>query len=189
MLDAAFSPDGRTLAVQVGTELRLLTAGGGSTVVPLPGRHRLGGPAAWSPDGSRLALCRMAAGSPSWAAGYWAPDGLAVLDLPTRVSTPLDTNATAILGWQGAELLAANHDTIVSVPPTGSARVLARLQPGNDHWINTVQLATARAGDLQARDTGVDRGPWPWWLRVLTVGLLILAGGVVLMALRRRRAH
>ncbi|MEV8517253.1 hypothetical protein [Dactylosporangium sp. NPDC051484] len=189
VLDAAFSPDGRTLAVQVGTELRLLDAGGGSTVVPLPGRHRLGGPAAWSPDGSRLALFRMAAGSPAWAAGYWSPDGLAVLDLPTGVSTPLDTDATAILGWQGADLLATNHNTIVSVPPTGSARLLARLQPGDDHWIVTVQLATARTSDLQVRDTGVDRGPWPWWLRVLTVGLLFLAGGGVLVALRRRRAH
>ncbi|MET7399727.1 WD40 repeat domain-containing protein [Dactylosporangium sp. NPDC005572] len=189
VLDAAFSPDGRTLAAQVATELRLLTAGGGSTVVPLPEGHRLGGPAAWSPDGSRLALFRVAAGSPSWAAGYWSPSGLAVLDLPTEVSTPLDTNATRILGWQGADLLASNGDTIVSVPPTGPARVLARLQPGNDHWIDTVQLATARTGDLQVRDTGVDRGPWPWWLRVLTVGLLLLAGGVVLMVLRRRRAR
>jgi hypothetical protein len=113
---------------------------------------------------------------------------LAVLDLSTGVSTPLDTNATAILGWQGADLLASNSDTIVSVPPTGSARVLARLQPGNDHWIDTVQLATARTGDLQVRDTGVDRGPWPWWLQVLTIGLLFLAGGVVLVVLRRRRA-
>ncbi|WP_238005236.1 hypothetical protein KZZ52_16980 [Dactylosporangium sp. AC04546] len=189
VLDAAFSPDGRTLAVQVGTELRLLTAGGGSTLVPLPGGHRLGGPAAWSPDGSRLALFRVAAGSPSWAAGYWSPSGLAVLDLPTGASTPLDTNATTILGWQGAELLASNSDTIVSVPQTGSARVLARLQPGNDHWIDTVQLATARTGDLQVRDTGVDRGPWPWWLRMLTIGLLVLAGGVALLVLRRRRAR
>jgi hypothetical protein len=189
VLDAAFSPDGRTLAVQVGTELRLLNADGGSTVVPLPDRHRLGGPAAWSPDGNRLALFRVAAGSPSWAAGYWYPDGLAVLNLPTRVSTPLDTTATAILGWQGADLLASDHDTIVSVPSTGSARVLARFQPGNDHWIDMVQLATARTGDLQVGDTGVDRGPWPWWLRMLTVGLLILALGVVLLVLRRRRAH
>lgn len=189
VLDAAFSPDGRTLAVQVGTELRLLTAGGGSTVVPLPDRHRLGGPAAWSPDGSRLALFRVAAGSPSWAAGYWSPDGLAVLDLPTRVSTPLDTDATAVLGWRGADLLATNYNTIVSVPPTGSARVLARLQPGNDYFIDTVQLATARTGDLQVRDTGVDRGPWPWWLQGLTVGLLLIAGGVALTALRRQRTH
>ncbi|WP_426502754.1 hypothetical protein ACPPVO_34635 [Dactylosporangium sp. McL0621] len=188
VLDAAFSPDGRTLAVQVGTELRLLT-GGGSTVLPLPDRHRLGGPAAWSPDGSRLALYRMAAGSPSWAAGYWYPDGLAVLDLSTRASTPLDTDATAVLGWQGADLLATNHDTIVSVPPTGSARLLARLQPGDDQFIDTVQFATARTSDLQVRDTGIDRGPWPWWLRVLTIGPLFLAGGVVLIARRRQRAH
>ncbi|MGI5240355.1 TolB family protein [Dactylosporangium sp. CA-139066] len=188
VLDAAFSPDDRTLAVQVGAELRLLTAGG-STVVPLPDRHRLGGPAAWSPDGTRLALFRVAAGSPSWAAGYWAPDGLAVLDLSTGVSTPLDTNATGVLGWQGADLLATNYETIVSVPPTGPARVLARLQPGNDHWIDTVQLATARTGDLQVRETGVDRGPWPWWLWALAVGLLLLAGGVVRKVLRRQRAH
>ncbi|GIG91421.1 hypothetical protein [Plantactinospora endophytica] len=189
VLDAAFSPDGRTLAVQVGTELRLLLASGGSTIVPLPDGHRLGGPAAWSPDGRRLALVRVAAGSPSWATGYWSPDGLAVLDLPTGVSTPLDTDATTILGWRGADLLATNRDTIVSVPPTGSARVLARLQPGNDHWIDTVQLATARTENFQVRDAGVDRGPWPWWLRVLTLGLLLLAGGAVLMALRRRRVR
>ncbi|WP_327002952.1 hypothetical protein OHA72_49005 [Dactylosporangium sp. NBC_01737] len=188
-LDAAFSPDGATLAVQVGTELRALTADGGSTVIPLPAGHRLGGPAAWSPDGRRLALFRVAAGSPSWAAGYWSPDGLAVLDLRAGVSTPLDTNATAVLGWQGTDLLAGNGDAIVSVPPAGPARVLARLQPGNDHWIDTVQLATARTGDLQVRDTGVDRGPWPWWLRMLTIGLLVLAGGVVLVLLRRRRAR
>ncbi|MEV4515524.1 hypothetical protein AB0K00_42025 [Dactylosporangium sp. NPDC049525] len=191
-LAAAFSPDGGTLAVQVGTELRLLTAGGRSAVVPLPAGHRLGGPAAWSPDGRRLALFRVAAGSPSWATGYWSPDGLAVLDLPSGVSTPLNTNATAVLGWQGADLLASTGDAIVSVPvavpPAGPARVLARLQPGNDHWIDTVQLATARTGDLQVRDTGVDRGPWPWWLRMLSVGLLVLAGGVVLVLLRRRRA-
>ncbi|MEV6925306.1 WD40 repeat domain-containing protein [Dactylosporangium sp. NPDC051485] len=189
VLDAAFSPDGRTLAVQVGPELRLLNDGGGSTVVALPAGHRLGGPAAWSPDGSRLALFRVAMGSPSSAAGYWAPAGLAVLDLPTGRSAPIDTYATEILGWQGADLLASDSLTIVSVPPTGPARLLARFQPGDDHWINAVQLATARTGDLQVRDTGVDRGPWPWWLRVLTAGGLLLAGGVVFMALRRRRAR
>jgi hypothetical protein len=186
VLDAAFSPDGATLAVQVGGELRLLTGAGGHTVVPLPELHRLAGPAAWSPDGARLALYRVAASSPGWAAGRWSPDGLAVLDLSTRAWAPLDTNANAVLGWQGTALLATNSHEIVSVPPTGPARVVARLQPGNDHWIDPVQLATAHLADVQVRDTDADRGPWPWWLRVLsTAGLLLLAGVALLVARRR----
>jgi dipeptidyl aminopeptidase/acylaminoacyl peptidase len=192
-LDAAFAPDGRRLAVQTASELRIIGLDGVvQRVVPVPTGHRLAGPAAWSPDGAKIAVYRVATGSPGVARGLWSPDGLAVIELSSGTSRPLETDLHSLLGWHGDGVVVHRRDEIARVPQGGGPdERLATLQPGNDHFIIQVQLATKLVPDLRIAEVGVDRGPWPTWLRLLAAAGALGAGitGFVIARVIRRRRH
>jgi WD40-like Beta Propeller Repeat len=196
-VDAAFAPDGR-LAVQLAGQLRIVRLDGTvDRTVPVPARHRLAGAAAWSPDGTRLALYRMGeSGNPGTPApvyglrGAGFPDGLAIVDLAGggTATTSAPDDLTTLLGWRGDRLLVHRADpanTIVAVPVAGGpTEPLSRLRPGNDH-VHDVQLATGLLPRLEVSDAGVDRGPLPASLRVLAAVGVLAAGGLVLLVARR----
>jgi hypothetical protein len=76
-------------------------------------------------------------------------------------------------------------ESIAQVPVGGGpVEVLATLQPGDDHFIDDVQLATGLLDTAEVRDAGVDRGPWPTWLRLMTAAGVLAAAGLVLLAVR-----
>jgi len=198
-VDAAFSPDGLRLAFQRYGELRIVRSDGTvERTVPVPDRHRLAGAAAWSPDGTRLALYRMGeSGIPGTPApvyglpGVGFPDGLAVLDLAGGGTRALDApvNLRELLGWREDRMLVDYWDTIVQVPVAGGpAEPLSTLQPGDDHFIVDVQLATGLLPTVEVREADVDRGPWPVWLRLLVAAGALLTGWLALLLIRCRKA-
>lgn len=190
----AFAPDGRRLAVQVGTELRIVTAQG-----RLERRLRwrltamrnylpwLAGPAAWSPDGARIAAFLapngvVTAGAPGEAAG-----GLAIIELATGEATEIlsGTNMSdlrTVLGWRAADVLVDRRDHVAAVPLDGGPpqRLATVPQGDGDQFVDRLQLATALLPNAQIRDAGVDRGPWPWWLRLL-IPIPVLVVAVILL--------
>jgi hypothetical protein len=200
-VDAAIAPDGSRLALQGHGQLRIVRWDGTvERTVPVPDRHRLAGAAAWSPDGSRLALYRMGeSGVPGTPAPVYTlpkggfPGGLSVVDLASGAMAEVDTpdRPRALLGWRGDRLLVDYWgETIVQTPVGGGPyEFLCTLQPGNDHLILDLQLATALLPAVEVRDAGVDRGPWPAWLRLAVTAGALLAGGLVLLLIRafRRR--
>lgn len=190
-LDAAFSPDGGLLALQRPEELRIVRLDGTlDRVVPVPPGHRLAGGTGWSPDGRHLAVYAVAAepGLQPWGLrGRWAPQGLTVLDLTGGPAYQVDGDLRRLLGWRDGGPVLHRGDAIVAVSPDGRQQLpLSRLQPGDDHFVDDVQLATALLPDLRAARTGVDRGPWPWPLRSVVAGTVLVAGYLLLRVFRRR---
>jgi hypothetical protein len=173
---AAFSPDGRSLAVQ-------RTSGSGGLAVvdlssgavrELPADGALAGPSAWSPDGHLLALS-----GPS-EISFVHPDGHGTpltLDRPTP---------DGILGWTGAREVAvlerpdADHASITAYDLDGIAsRKLTAVGNLGSYGIGRLQLASGLLTDLQVRPAGpTDDGPLPPAFRIgfaLVVGLAVAA--------------
>jgi len=187
-LTAAFSPDGRRLAVQ------RTTGSGGLAVVDLSsGSVRevaadgsLAGPAAWSPDGRLLAL----SGS----------SGMSFID-PTGSGAPLTLDRSApdgILGWTGSREVAvlerpdADHASITAYGLDGIAsRQLTAIGDVGSYGIGRLQLASGLLADLQVRPAGpADDGPLPPAFRIgfaVVVGLAVAA--LTALVTRRRRSR
>ncbi len=207
--NAAFSPDGTELAIQAGgpdgAEHRSIPPGADVVVITVPGGevaarvavptdYQVANQAAWSPDGSRLALTsgsrlrtveRDGAG---WRVG------------------PAEVPVGFFLGWRSSDRFlmatgadmpgdsAAQSPEIVSVDlGDGSRTPLARLDPGTglDVLIGDLQLAYGLLPDVRVRPAGdIDHGPWPPWLRTgATAAALILLSGVALSIIVVRRAR
>ncbi|MCW6009109.1 hypothetical protein K1W54_31880 [Micromonospora sp. CPCC 205371] len=67
-----------------------------------------------------------------------------------------------------------------SHPAPRPARALA-------HFIADLQLATGLLDTVEVREVGVDRGPWPTWLRLSVAALAVLVGWFALRLIRVRR--
>jgi hypothetical protein len=206
---AAFSPDGSLLAVQAGgpgdaeyepeppgSEIVLIddwsSRNPRAESVPVPADSELAGQGAWAPDASRLALIPLH--SPMQTGGGWlrtierragewvaGPGGSA--SIPDGYLLGWQS-ASRIVVWSSAGILSTNIDGSSPTP-------LSRVPGSAEVSVTNVQLAYALLPDLVSRPPGdPDRGPWPPWLRIATVTVILLAGGsvaIVVWSIRRRR--
>ena len=182
---AAFSPDGRQLAVQQseGDEGLAIVDLASSTVRALPHGVTLAGPNAWSPDGRLLAV----AGKSS----------ISFLDVAgSRTSIPLRPAVDqSMVGWVGERevaLLDTSEDSVTRLVARplegGESRELTRVEGTSSYGVWRVQLASALLADLEIRATGEpDRGPLPAPFRIAAAVLVGLA--VTILATRMTRRH
>jgi dipeptidyl aminopeptidase/acylaminoacyl peptidase len=189
---AAFSPDGRELAVRRsgqgngGTSVVDLSEG---TVRVLPVAGALSSPAAWSPDGSLLAVS--------------APSGLSFVEADGSAPEPVrlvldDPERAEFLGWTSdrevAVLERSGADTahLVALPlDGGDARQLTTVDDLGSYGIGRLQLASALLPGIDVRVAAPpDRGPLPARFRIplaLLVGLA--AAALVMLGTRATRRH
>ena len=181
---AAFSPDGRQIAVQragsvEGIAIVDLTS---STVRALSHEGTLAGSNAWSPDGRLLAVVR---GS-----------SIGFLEVArSRPSTPyrLDVDRSMV-GWVGERevvLLDMSDDNVTRLVAhgleDGESRELTRVEDTASYGVYRFQLASALLEDLDMRMAGEpDRGPLPTPFRVAVAVLVGLAVTIVAVWLQRR---
>lgn len=182
---AAFSPDGRRIAVQHsgGSEGLAIVDLASSTVRALSHGVTLAGPNAWSPDGRLLAV----AGQSS----------IAFLDVAgSRPSTPLHLDVDqSMVGWVSERevvLLDDSDDNVtrlVAQPIEGGAsREITRVEGTSSYGVIRFQLASALLPELKTRETGdPDRGPLPAPFRIAAAVLISLA--VSMLAARITRRH
>jgi hypothetical protein len=186
---AAFSPDGRRLAVQQQEGLVVVDLANRTIHIP-PRAGVLAGPAAWSPDGTLLALV----GGP----GLSFVDPAAAADADPAAGLTLDEPARQqLLGWTGRRAVAVftSSDDVAridSLPLDASApRELTRIGDQGSFGVARMQLASALLQDVAVRPAGrPDRGPLPSWFRVglgVGVGSMVTAAAAVVLRRRRRR--
>ena len=115
----AYSPDGRLLAVDAGTQLAIL-ASDGSNFSLLPRQTADDGEPAWSPDGRRIAFTGTATGATS-------PD-LHVLSVPNGTSRRLTMAGARSPAWSSRNRIAyvARYSSPAGRPPGGQ---LATINP------------------------------------------------------------
>jgi hypothetical protein len=162
---AAFSPDGRQIAVQSfgrveGIAIVDLSS---SSVRAVSYGGKLAGPDAWSPDGRLLAL-----------GGKSSIEFLDVARARPSTRFHLDVDQTMV-GWVGERevvlLDTSNDDTtrLVAHPLEGggSSRELTRVEGTSNYGVARLQLASALLADIEIRATGEpDRGPVPAAFRI-----------------------
>jgi hypothetical protein len=182
---AAFSPDGRELAVQgdgVAIDLSIVDLPSGTVrAVSSPGT--LAGPDAWSPDGHLLAVTR--------------ESSIEFLDVAgSRPSTPFHLAVVQpVVGWIGARdvvLLDSSDDNVTRLVAHHLAREdsreLTRVEGTSSYGVTRMQLASALLPDIDIRVTGdPDRGPLPAPLRFAVAALVALAFSLVAGRVTRRR--
>jgi hypothetical protein len=212
---AAFSPDGREVAVQhVGGALDVLPVDGGPgrTLAPPPG-FRLAGPDAWSPDGALIAVWRNSSRCPGLGSdpppACASDEVLSFVDATGRdgpTPGPLTRGTVApgyVLGWTAADRLVVlvpepiadtgdpEEYRVLDVPlGGGEPRQLSALPTGGGNYrVGTFYLAGGLLPELEVRAAGdPDRGRWPLWLR-LTVALAVAWGAAGTASLVSRRAR
>ena len=181
---AAFSPDGRQLAVQQyeGSEDLAIVDLASSTVRALPHAGVLAGPNAWSPDGRLLAVAQKSS--------------IDFLDVAgSRPSTAFRLAVDqSVVGWVGEREVALLNicddvTRLVAHPLQGQeSRELTRVEGTSSYGVFRVQLASALLADLEIRATGEpDRGPLPAPFRIAAAVLVGLA--VTILATRITRRH
>jgi dipeptidyl aminopeptidase/acylaminoacyl peptidase len=178
-IQAAFAPDGRNIALELGNEVAIVD-GGGHVVrrVPLEGSDILAGPASWSPDGRYLATVRP---RPGEAAGVIFPAALRLIAVDGR-SSPREVSlheTDVPEGWRSdSSFVVFDGSRLVEVSTVDGARTtLAEVGAG----VTQLQLATGLLAGLVVTDEqAVDRGPWPLRARVLAGLLLALVALVAL---------
>jgi dipeptidyl aminopeptidase/acylaminoacyl peptidase len=209
---AAFAPDGRRLAVQVGQTAHLIDLAGRETAtVPLPKGRELAAGVGWTPDGAFLATVPWAASGPfDGTVGGNTAHGTFLSLAGTVDFVAVDRNAAPpapvldvvqLLGWRSAGsmlVLATNDRGQLSFAEvalgSGARRTLSRFDTGStcELGMQTCQvwdlhLATGLLPDLVVREAGSpQRGPWPLALTVPITGVVIV---VVLVWRRRRRTR
>jgi WD40 repeat protein len=184
----AFAPDSSQLVVQrTGRGLEVVETAT-SRVRDLPTFGWLAGPAAWSPDGRHLVV-------------RGADGGLQLIDATGRGGGAHDAvHAGAglqqeVLGWTGPDrlVLAATRQgggdfRVVEFDLVERRqRPLTTVPTDNNFDVSRFQLATALLPGLQEHPGGeVHRGPWPVWLQLSLVLLVLLVLSRV-VGLRERR--
>jgi hypothetical protein len=210
---AAFAPDSRRLAVQVGQQAHLLDLDGRqSGSVRIGGGRELAANVGWSPDGRFLATVPWAADGPFTGTVGGNTNHNVFLSLNGDVSfvpvapgdTPLPApvqDVVQLLGWRAVDSVvvatanAAGQLSLTEVHlGTDTRRTLSRFDTGSSCELGTqicqvydLQLATGLLPDLSVRDAGrPQRGPWP---TVLTTPVAsVILGAALLLWRRVRRA-
>jgi hypothetical protein len=174
--DAAFSPDGGSIAVQLGADVQIAHRSG-----VLAGRlpdigGSLAGPHAWSPDGRWLAL----AGADGRAVHFASTDPGSG-DTPPA---PLADRHARFVGWADAQtLLVTDGGALLRRPlaHTGTARRIGTVPAGAT--LDDIASTLIDSRQLTVTGGAADYGPPPaWWLRTvvgavaLVVALLCAAG-------------
>ena len=182
---AAFSPEGRQIAVQRSgrAEGIAIVDLPSSTVRALSHGGTLAGPDAWSPDGRLLAVARKSS--------------IGFLDVAeSRPSTPFHLAVDqSVVGWVGERevvLLDTSDDNmtrLVAHPlEGGESRELTRVEGTSNYGVTRFQLASALLANIEVRVTGEpDRGPLPAPFRIAAAVLVGLA--VTILAARMTRRH
>lgn len=193
---AAFSPDGRRLAVQGSPEtevepqraITVVDLGGGAPAELTRAGFGvlIAGSGAWSPDGRWLAVVDNAGvGKLDCVLTFVPADPADRTPPPAPVATE---QQLALVGWAGPDrpLItqggATGHRTIAE--GTGR-RVLSTVGGGTTYELQaaTALLPTARVGP--AGDA--ERGPWPVWLRLAAAAAGLAAAGLGWLIWSRRR--
>ncbi|MFG1892565.1 hypothetical protein ACGFIP_00900 [Micromonospora zamorensis] len=212
---AAWSPAGDLVAVagppdpaaQVAERQRLVVVdpAGGSRrwQVDLGERRTLAGPAAWHPDGSRIALlafdgCAGLSCTPEQTATRtWRIEFVdATTGLSVGAPLPVNASTSKIVGWRGRDPVV--QEVSGTERHTDRQAVLAALSPGGHREVlvtapvGSTDLAVA--GDLLARAAfgGPEPRPSPFaappWLYLALAVPLLLAVALLTRHLRRRRS-
>ncbi|GIG85558.1 TolB family protein [Plantactinospora endophytica] len=200
MLGAAVSPDGTLLAVSstsgspTSGRIDLLDfTGAVRRTLALPEGYHLTGVNAWSPDGRLLVVQHLGAVSGGFA--FVDPTGGSA---PVPAPLPGLPHPAELLGWSSPDtLLVGMLDgdyEIRRTPVDGSAaRTVATISdgPGGPARVNQLRLADGLLADLRVVDDpgGPERGPQPWWWRVLVTVAVALLGWLVFRTVRRRSAR
>ncbi|MFF5233930.1 WD40 repeat domain-containing protein [Dactylosporangium sp. NPDC000521] len=194
---AAFSPDGRRLAVQ-GTPdteveprraIRILDLAGGEVVTELAPAGfgvLIAGQAAWSPDGRWLAVADNAGvGKLDCTISFLRTD----LRDPGAPPAPIVTKEQiALVGWAAADRPlvtqggATEHRTV-------SGPDLRPLTTADGSTTYDLQAATTLLPAARVAPGGdPDRGPWPVWLRLTTAAAALAAVGLGWLLWSRKRS-
>ena len=208
---AAFSPDGRWIATQVDPDaqdpdrraVRIVDLADGRVAGDLPVAYgvRLAGPAAWSPDGARIAAVDNAGSGkiPSRVVFLPAPVALAPgAGAPSSVDAP--TVDVAVLGWRSADRLlvtdysAIDDRRVYELGLDGTSREVTRFS-GARLLGGTTGAVQAAPGLVPAvefrRAESTDRGPWPWWWRITLLVLVLVSAAFIALILHfgRRKSR
>jgi hypothetical protein len=186
---AAFSPDGRELAVQNGSLVVVDPDTGVVRRILAESGLPLRSGAAWSPAGEVIAV------------GPEATPRIAFVDasgLGRAVPAPVE-GVEEPLGWTGPRTLIVKRgpDLVEVDVVAGTTRVLSEVDigPSANYMLGQVHLATGMLDHLVIRSAGrPDRGIWPAWA---IVAATVVTGGIATllvaigraMGRHRRAAH
>jgi hypothetical protein len=193
---AAFSPDGRHLAIQAGSTLLVTDATG-----HIEGQHlmavdeSLAGPAAWSPDGSLLAITRLGPIEASDVGYSRMPQAMRVIAAVDGASPANAPGEFAIepgwdfQGWRGNDSIVMwDHARLMEFSIDGRLRTTLA-ETGDE--VAMLQLASGLLPTMAVGSVDrVDRGPWPTWARValgIVLGLAALLILIIVYSYGRRR--
>jgi dipeptidyl aminopeptidase/acylaminoacyl peptidase len=214
---AAFAPDSRRLAVQVGQEAHLIDLDGrefGNVDIAV-GRELADG-VGWSPDGRFLATVPWISegpfnGTTGGDTGHhgtflWKVGDVAFVPVTDASTPPAGVqDVVQLLGWRSAgSVVVAIIDPAGQVAlaevqlSTGTRQILSRFDTGRTCELGTetcqvfdLHLAAGLLPDLTIRSAGrPQRGPWPLFLNTI-LGAAVLGAAYLLWRLvrhsRRRR--
>ncbi|GAA1883136.1 hypothetical protein GCM10009687_59310 [Asanoa iriomotensis] len=205
---AAFAPDSRRLAVQVGQQVRLIGLDGTEfDTVDIAAGRELAPEVGWSPDGRFLATVPWVGDGPTGGfTGHgmflWDSGDVSFVPLDDADSTPTAVPDVArLLGWRSADTMVvatvddAQHVTLAEVDrATASRRTLSRFDTGSTCELHTqpcmvfdLHLATGLLPDLTVRDAGNPQrgGVGPIIVNSLVVATLLGAAYLLWRRLRR----
>jgi hypothetical protein len=190
--NAAFSPDGRSLAVEVHPDIRIVTLDGRTERrLPLPIGAILAPRAAWSPDGMFLAIERHV----GQQVDFIRADG-------SSGPVPQSIESYEMLGWRTPThvLIQAwqpdlDTDAIVDVSiMDGQRSVVSRFSRASSCEFGLqrcqayrIQLATALLDRIGTRPSDPDRGLFAALSDVARMMLIVLVIGLFVRSLYRRR--
>ncbi|MER7335202.1 MULTISPECIES: hypothetical protein [unclassified Micromonospora] len=209
---AAFAPDSRRLAVQVGQKAHLIDLDGRETgSVDIPAGRELAAEVGWSPDGRFLATVPWILegpfnGSTGGDTGRHGTFLHKVGDVDFVPVTGADTSPSRVqdvvqlLGWRSAgsvvvaTINAEGHASIAEVQlGTGTRRTLSRFDTGSTCELGTqtcqvfdLHVATGLLPELTVRSAGrPQRGPWPMLVNAV-IGVVVLGAAFLLWRRIRR---
>jgi WD40 repeat protein len=183
---AAFSPDGRQIAVAPSGRVEGIAIVDlpSSTVRSLSHGGALAGPDAWSPDGRLLAVAQKSS--------------IGFLDVAgSRPSTRFHLDVDqALVGWVGERevvLLDSSDDNVTRLVAHplegGESREVTRVEGTSSYGVSRFQLASALLADIENRVAGEpNRGPMPAPFRI-AAAVLVGVAVTILTARITRNVH
>ncbi|EXG79284.1 PD40 domain-containing protein [Cryptosporangium arvum] len=202
-IQAAFSPDGRSIAYDDGVDIEIYPLDGAGPVVRLTDKAVwLAGASAWSPDGRRVLVTREETNDVNGATSLLA------IDVATQNATRLvtfdyiDFSVPIPVGWRSAsEVLLSGTDAdgafVVQAYDVDAKRRGDRLMTFG-YSTYSAEFASGLIGSAVGRDGDFSGGPTPTWWRavvgvvvgavVAVVGAIVATAVGVPMVLRRRSA-